>query len=239
MWLQVEGFGECGLHACSVPDEGATAAQGASPSHDAVRRVSRPTCCQTLLMLRLDDLWVWDSWVADDGDLYHLFFLQAPRALEDPGKRHTAATVGSRHLARPRRLGPTSARPSGPTAVGANGSTTSRSGPARWSTTASSGGCSTPPCPTPGHHVYDQRIGSAVSDDLHHWERGGPEPVVRRRRPLVQDPRQHPGPDRGPGPRGVQRDLARPARLRRPGRRRLAHARHAPAPATRPATTTG
>ena len=45
-------------------------------------------------MLRLDDLWVWDSWVADDGDLYHLFFLQAPRALEDPGKRHTAATVG-------------------------------------------------------------------------------------------------------------------------------------------------
>ena len=32
-------------------------------------------------MLRLDDLWVWDSWVADDGDLYHLFFLQAPRSL--------------------------------------------------------------------------------------------------------------------------------------------------------------
>ena len=42
-------------------------------------------------MLRLDDLWVWDSWIADDGDLYHLFFLQAPRALGDPGKRHTAA----------------------------------------------------------------------------------------------------------------------------------------------------
>ena len=30
----------------------------------------------------------------DDGDLYHLFFLQAPRALGDPGKRHTAARVG-------------------------------------------------------------------------------------------------------------------------------------------------
>ena len=30
-----------------------------------------------------------------------------------------------------------------------------------------------------GHHVYDQRIGSAVSDDLHHWQRGGPDPLVR------------------------------------------------------------
>ena len=45
-------------------------------------------------MLRLEDHWVWDSWIADDGDLYHLFFLQAPRSLVDPGKRHTAATVG-------------------------------------------------------------------------------------------------------------------------------------------------
>jgi hypothetical protein len=27
---------------------------------------------------RLDDYYVWDSWVADDGKRYHLFFLQAP-----------------------------------------------------------------------------------------------------------------------------------------------------------------
>ena len=26
-------------------------------------------------MLRLDDSYVWDSWIADDGDLYHLYFL--------------------------------------------------------------------------------------------------------------------------------------------------------------------
>ena len=45
-------------------------------------------------MLRLEDDWVWDSWIADAGDLYHLFFLKAPRALEDPGLRHTAATIG-------------------------------------------------------------------------------------------------------------------------------------------------
>ena len=45
-------------------------------------------------MLRLDDHWVWDSWVADDGRTYHLFFLQAPRSLGDPDLRHVHATVG-------------------------------------------------------------------------------------------------------------------------------------------------
>jgi beta-fructofuranosidase len=45
-------------------------------------------------MLRLDDQWIWDSWVAVDGDLYHLFFLKAPRSLGNPGKRHINATVG-------------------------------------------------------------------------------------------------------------------------------------------------
>ena len=33
--------------------------------------------------------WVWDSWIADDGERYHLFFLKAPRALGDPALRHT------------------------------------------------------------------------------------------------------------------------------------------------------
>ena len=45
-------------------------------------------------MLRLDDHYLWDSWIADDGDRHHLYFLQAPRALGDPGKRHTNATIG-------------------------------------------------------------------------------------------------------------------------------------------------
>jgi hypothetical protein len=45
-------------------------------------------------MLRLDDSFVWDSWIADDGDLYHLYFLKAPRSLGSPGLRHTNATVG-------------------------------------------------------------------------------------------------------------------------------------------------
>jgi beta-fructofuranosidase len=45
-------------------------------------------------VLALPDDWVWDSWIADDGERYHLFFLRAPRALGDPALRHTAARVG-------------------------------------------------------------------------------------------------------------------------------------------------
>jgi beta-fructofuranosidase len=45
-------------------------------------------------MFRLDDQWVWDSWIADDGDLYHLFFLKALRAVGSPSERDVNATVG-------------------------------------------------------------------------------------------------------------------------------------------------
>lgn len=129
-------------------------------------------------MLRLDDLWVWDSWVADDGDLYHLFFLQAPRALEDPATRHTAARVG--HATSPDLVSWTYLGESfGPDESGEGrfddlaiwtGSALHDGEQWRMFYTAVS---------TAGHHVYDQRIGSAVSDDLHHWRRGGPDPVVR------------------------------------------------------------
>jgi beta-fructofuranosidase len=33
-------------------------------------------------------------WIVDHGDLYHLFFLKAPRALGSPSNRHVNATVG-------------------------------------------------------------------------------------------------------------------------------------------------
>lgn len=45
-------------------------------------------------MFRLPDSWVWDFWLADDGDQYHLFFLFASRALHDPDLRHRRASVG-------------------------------------------------------------------------------------------------------------------------------------------------
>ncbi len=45
-------------------------------------------------MLRLADRWVWDSWLADTGSEYHLFYLQAPRSLGDQLERHFNASVG-------------------------------------------------------------------------------------------------------------------------------------------------
>jgi beta-fructofuranosidase len=45
-------------------------------------------------MLRLADSWLWDFWLADDGDRYHLFFLFAARALEDERRRHGRAAIG-------------------------------------------------------------------------------------------------------------------------------------------------
>ncbi|GEP48959.1 family 43 glycosylhydrolase [Microbacterium saccharophilum] len=45
-------------------------------------------------MFDLPGSWVWDYWFADDGDLYHLFFLYASRALHDPDARHYRASIG-------------------------------------------------------------------------------------------------------------------------------------------------
>jgi beta-fructofuranosidase len=44
--------------------------------------------------LRLPDKWVWDFWLAREGDRHHVFFLQAPRALGDPELRHWSASIG-------------------------------------------------------------------------------------------------------------------------------------------------
>lgn len=125
-------------------------------------------------MLRLQDQWVWDSWVADDGDRYHLFFLQAPRSLGDPALRHTHATVGhaiSEDLTRWEYLGTAL----GPGETGFDdlavwtGSVVHDGHQWRMFYTAIS---------TAGHHVYDQRIGSVVSDDLHTWRRTSDQPVL-------------------------------------------------------------
>ncbi len=45
-------------------------------------------------MLLLDDHWTWDFWLAQDGADYHLFFLQAPKSLGDPDRRHQNARIG-------------------------------------------------------------------------------------------------------------------------------------------------
>jgi beta-fructofuranosidase len=38
--------------------------------------------------------WSWDFWLAREGGRYHLFFLQASRALHDPDRRHYRAGIG-------------------------------------------------------------------------------------------------------------------------------------------------
>ncbi|WP_375386995.1 glycosyl hydrolase family 32 [uncultured Amnibacterium sp.] len=45
-------------------------------------------------MFALPESWVWDFWIVDDGDRYHLFFLFASKALRDPEARHHRASVG-------------------------------------------------------------------------------------------------------------------------------------------------
>jgi beta-fructofuranosidase len=45
-------------------------------------------------VFRLPDAWVWDFWLVDDGQQYHLFFLYASRALKDPEARHLRASIG-------------------------------------------------------------------------------------------------------------------------------------------------
>lgn len=46
------------------------------------------------MALRLDDKWVWDFWFAQDGADYHVFYLQADRALGDPNLRHWNVSIG-------------------------------------------------------------------------------------------------------------------------------------------------
>lgn len=46
------------------------------------------------MALKIDDAWLWDFWIADDGTSYHLFYLHAPRSLLDPELRHRNATIG-------------------------------------------------------------------------------------------------------------------------------------------------
>ncbi len=46
------------------------------------------------MVLRLDDKWVWDSWYVRDGGRWHAFFLEAPRAIEEPELRHWNVSQG-------------------------------------------------------------------------------------------------------------------------------------------------
>ena len=142
-------------------------------------------------MLRLEDAWIWDSWIADDGDLYHLFFLKAPRALEDAGP---AAHRGGDRARDTRATSPTGTCTTDALLPAAKGwddlalwtGSVVRGDDGTWRLfyTALSN--------TPGHGVKDQRIGMAESDGLTGWRRVGDRPLIepdpRWYRTLADDP---------------------------------------------------
>ncbi|MDX6723181.1 MAG: beta-fructofuranosidase, partial [Solirubrobacteraceae bacterium] len=126
-------------------------------------------------MLRLSEQWVWDSWIADDGDLYHLFFLSAPRALGDPGLRHTAARIGHA-TSSDLRVWEHHGEALGPSASGWDDL-------ALWTGSVARGDDGVwrmyyTALSSAGHGVKDQRLGLAESDDLMTWRRVGDRPLV-------------------------------------------------------------
>jgi len=44
-------------------------------------------------MLSVEGRWVWDFWIADNGDAYHLYYLSAPDSLENENLRHRNARI--------------------------------------------------------------------------------------------------------------------------------------------------
>jgi beta-fructofuranosidase len=46
------------------------------------------------VVLALKDKWIWDFWLARDGDDWHIYFLQADNTLPDPEMRHRNVTQG-------------------------------------------------------------------------------------------------------------------------------------------------
>ncbi len=122
------------------------------------------------MVLALTDKWIWDSWYVRDGALWHCFFLQADKSIGDPELRHWNVSYGhatSRDLANWDYLG-TCFQPA--------------AGPA-WDDYTTWTGSVLQGEDGLWHLFYTgtsreedgkhQRLGHAVSTDLHSWERVG------------------------------------------------------------------
>lgn len=127
------------------------------------------------MVLSLDDKWVWDSWYVRDGDVWHVFFLQADKSIGDPELRHWHVSYGhatSRDLVTWEHLGTCFAPAESPAWDDYTTWTGSvvKGDDGRW------------------HMFYtgtsraeegkNQRLGHAVSTDLHNWERVGSGPIL-------------------------------------------------------------
>ena len=122
------------------------------------------------MTLALDDHWIWDSWYARDGEIWHGYFLKAPRSLGDPELRHFNVSQGhatSRDLVNWEHHGTCFAPSESPAWDDYTTWTGSvLKGPdGRWHLFYTGGSRSE-------DGLY-QRIGHAVSDDAHSWERVG------------------------------------------------------------------
>lgn len=126
------------------------------------------------MSLILSDRWLWDFWLARDGDDHHVFYLQAPRSLEDPVLRHRNATIGhavSRDLVTWEVL---------PDALG-TGPPGSWDDLATWTGSVFRDGDGWAMLYTGisrGDDGQVQRIGLARSDDLIAWRRHAGNPVI-------------------------------------------------------------
>lgn len=126
------------------------------------------------MTLRLADRWVWDWWFAIEGDTYHVFYLQAPRSIGDPERRHVRATIGhaiSTDLLDwtilPDALGP-SASPAWDDVSTWTGSVIRHDG--RWWMFYTG--------TTWERTALVQRIGVATSDDLAAWTKRSENPIM-------------------------------------------------------------
>ena len=128
------------------------------------------------MSLRLPEKWVWDFWLAQDGSDYHVFYLQAPRALGDPELRHWNVSIGhavSQDLRTwqvlPDALHPTRGRPSAWDSYTTwTGSVVHHAGTWYLFYTGTSR----------SEKGLIQRIGLATSNDLLHWEKHPANPLI-------------------------------------------------------------
>lgn len=125
----------------------------------------------------LETSWVWDSWLADDGTDFHLYYLHAPRSLGDERLRHRNARIGHAISADLRTwtdlgpvLGPGGAEDFDATATWTGSVVRGPDGLWRMFYTGSR-------FLSRESAVNVESIGVAISSDLHHWEKA-PGPLV-------------------------------------------------------------
>lgn len=129
------------------------------------------------MVLALKDKWIWDSWYVQDGDFWHCFYLQAPKSIGDPELRHWNVSYGhatSRDLVNWDHLGTCFAPADSPA----------------WDDYTTWTGSVVKGNDGSWHLFYTgtsradngkhQKLGHAVSSDLHTWKRVGSGLVLDR-----------------------------------------------------------